>query len=62
MLILTSGLNFFALSSSYRKYMIDEYYILSKFIGMSYRDFNEIPTYIRKYLIDKVIEENTSNN
>lgn len=56
---LTSGLSFFGLSSNYRKYMMDEYYVLSKFLHMSYNDFNTIPTYIRKYLVDKVIEDNS---
>lgn len=26
---------------------------------MSYIDFNSIPTYVRKYLIDKIVEENS---
>ena len=39
--------------------MIDEFYVLSKFLHMSYYEFNLIPTYMRKYLIDKIIEENT---
>jgi hypothetical protein len=62
MLILTSGLSFFGLSFNYRKYMLDEFYVLSKFLHMSYKDFNEIPTYMRKYLVDKIIEENTPKN
>ena len=26
---------------------------------MSFHDFNTIPTYVRKYLIEKIVEENT---
>jgi len=53
------GLSFFALSSNYVKYLIDEFYILARFLRMSYTDYLNIPTYIRKYLIDKIIEDNT---
>jgi hypothetical protein len=53
------GLSFFALSSDYVKYLIDEFYILARFLRMSYTDYLNIPTYIRKYLIDKIIEDNT---
>jgi hypothetical protein len=53
------GRSFFALSSNYVKYLIDEFYILARFLRMSYPDYLNIPTYIRKYLIDKIIEDNT---
>jgi hypothetical protein len=39
--------------------MIDEYFALGKFIGTSYSDYLVMPTYFRKYLIDKIIELNT---
>jgi len=32
---------------------------MSKFIKISYTDFYIMPTYVRKYLIDKIIEDNT---
>jgi hypothetical protein len=38
--------------------MLDEFYILSKFLRMQYSEFLKIPTYVRKYLIEKIIEEN----
>jgi hypothetical protein len=38
--------------------MIDEYYALGKFLGTSYSDFLVMPTYFRKYLVDKIIEHN----
>jgi hypothetical protein len=39
--------------------MLDEYYALGKFIGTSYSDYLTMPTYVRKYLINKLIEVNT---
>jgi hypothetical protein len=60
--MLPLGLNFFALSSDYRQYLIDEFFLLSKTIHMSYLDFCIIPTYIRKYLVNKIIELNTPTN
>ena len=29
---------------------------------MQYNEYIKIPTYIRKYLIDKIVEENTPKN
>jgi hypothetical protein len=57
--MLPLGLIFFVLSSNYRQNLIDEYYILSKFIGTSYFDFLIMPTYFRKVLVNKIIEHNT---
>ena len=58
MLTLALGLNFFGLSSSYRQYIMDEYFILSKTNNVSYSDFYyHMPTYVRRYLINKLIEE-----
>jgi hypothetical protein len=57
--MLVLGLNFFALSSEYGKYLIDEYYVLAKILRMSYSDFMVIPTYKRKYLINRIIKDNT---
>jgi hypothetical protein len=53
------GLSFFGLFSNYRQLLIEEYYLMSKFIRTSYRDFNEMPTYVRKFLINRIIEDNT---
>jgi hypothetical protein len=39
--------------------MLDEYFALGKFIGTSYSDYLVMPTYVRKYLINKLIEVNT---
>jgi hypothetical protein len=32
---------------------------MAKFIRTSYSDFNEMPTYVRKFLINRIIEDNT---
>jgi hypothetical protein len=32
---------------------------MAKFIRTSYTDFNEMPTYVRKFLINRIIEDNT---
>jgi hypothetical protein len=52
------GWNFFGLSSDYRTYLLDEYIFLARTLRMSYSDFRILPTYERKYIIDKVIEQN----
>lgn len=57
MLIFPLGLSFFGLSSEYRQYIIDEYYVLSKILRTSYSDYLSMPTYVRKYLINKIIKE-----
>lgn len=51
------GWNFFGLSSEYRKHIIDEFDILAQHRNISYSDFMILPTYIRKYLINKLFEE-----
>jgi hypothetical protein len=53
------GLSFFALSSDYRQYLIDEYFLLAKVLGTGYQDFSVMPTYVRKYLVNKIIEIST---
>jgi hypothetical protein len=55
-------MNFFGLSSDYGKYLIDEFKFLAKMINLSYSDFLKMPTYMRKYLVDSTIEDNTPNN
>jgi len=56
--MLVLGLTFFVLSSDYRKNQIDEYYYLSKLLNVSYSDFERMPIFIRKYLLNKWIEDN----
>jgi hypothetical protein len=56
--MLDLGWTFFALSSNYRKSQIDEFYYLTKLLNISYQDFLIMPLFIRKYLLDKWVEEN----
>jgi hypothetical protein len=56
--MLDLGWTFFALSSNYRKSQIDEYYYLTKLLNVSYQDFLIMPLFMRKYLLDKWVEEN----
>ena len=56
--MLASGLTFFALSSEYRKSQIDEFYYLTTLLKVSYQDFERMPVFVRKYLLNKWIEEN----
>jgi hypothetical protein len=56
--MLDLGWTFFALSSNYRKSQIDEFYYLAKLLNISYHDFLIMPLFIRKYLLDKWVEEN----
>ena len=46
-----SGLNFFAFSSDYSKYQLDEFFVLSRQLGISWTEYHKIPTYARRYLI-----------
>jgi hypothetical protein len=39
--------------------MLDEYFVMAKQLRMSYLEFMNIPTYVRKYLINKIVETNT---
>jgi hypothetical protein len=57
--MLTSGLNFFGLSSSYKETLIEEFYFLAKFIRINYSDFYRMPTFERKHLIKRIVEDNT---
>jgi hypothetical protein len=56
--MLVSGLTFFALSSDYRKSQIDEFYYLTTLLKVSYQDFERMPIFVRKYLLNKWIEDN----
>jgi hypothetical protein len=60
--MLVLGLNFFALSSDYRKSQLDEFYYLNTLLKISYQDFMVMPIFVRKYLLDKWIEENKKDN
>ena len=55
--MLDLGLTFFALSSDYRKIQIDEFYYLTTLMKISYQDFERMPLFVRKYLLDKWIED-----
>jgi hypothetical protein len=52
------GLTFFALSSDYRKGQLDEFFYLNTLLKISYSDFNIMPIFVRKYLLDKWVEDN----
>jgi hypothetical protein len=56
--MLVLGSTFFALSSNYRKNQIDEFYYLNTLMKVTYSDFEKMPIFIRKYLLEKWIEEN----
>jgi hypothetical protein len=56
--MLDLGWTFFALSSDYRKGQVDEFYYLNTLMKITYQDFERMPIFIRKYLLDKWIEDN----
>jgi len=56
--MLGSGWTFFVLSSNYRKGQIDEFYYLNKLLNITYNDFLIMPLFVRKYLLDKWVEDN----
>jgi hypothetical protein len=35
---------------------------MAKFLRTSYSDFMVMPTYVRKYLVDKIVELNSSKD
>jgi len=51
------GWTFFALSSDYKKIILDETFFLIKNANFSYVDVMNMPTYERKYFIGKIMEE-----
>jgi hypothetical protein len=59
MLTLPLGWRFFGLSSNYRESQSWEYYICTKHINVSYTDFLIMPVYLRKYLINELVKENS---
>ena len=42
--------------------MLDEFYYLSKHVNMSYSDLQIMPTYERKFFIDKLSSEFAKKN
>jgi hypothetical protein len=56
--MLVLGSTFFALSSDYRKRQIDEFYYLRTLLGVTYQDFERMPIFVRKYLLNKWLEDN----
>lgn len=56
------GQSFFVLSSDYKKTMLDEFFYLSKHVNMSYSDLMIMPTFERKYFINKLSSEFEKRN
>ena len=52
------GLTFFVLSSDYRKGQLDEFFYLNTLLKITYQDFERMPIFMRKYLLDKWVETN----
>jgi hypothetical protein len=55
--MLTLGLNFFVLSSQYKKVLLDEIYYLTKLGNFNYSDLLMMPTFERRYFMDKLTSE-----
>ena len=53
------GWTFFALSSDYSKYLIEEFYLMYKTLRTQYSEFLTIHTYIRKYIVGRIIDDYT---
>jgi hypothetical protein len=53
------GLSFFGFSSNYRADLLNEFYVMSRHMTISYLDFNNMPTYVRRFLLDKLVDEFT---
>jgi len=45
----------------YHKHLLDEIYFLIKYGRFSYADIYSMPTYQRKYFLDKMLEENNKD-
>jgi len=56
------GWSFFGLSSEYRIGLLDEIYYLIRHAHFSYSDIMSMPTYERKYFVNKLIEEFQKKN
>jgi hypothetical protein len=55
------GWNFFGLSSSYTLTLNEEFFYLAKYLRIQYSEFLSIPTYVRRFLIEKLIDDFKSN-
>jgi hypothetical protein len=51
------GWSFFGLSSEYRIGLLDEIYYLVKHANFAYRDIMSMPTYERRFFVNKLVEE-----
>jgi len=60
--MLPLGSNFFALSSNYQKNLLDEMYYLVKYGNFTYFDIKNMPTYERRFFIDKLYKEFEKGN
>jgi len=60
--MLPLGSNFFALSSNYQKTLLDESYYLVKHANFTYYDVKNMPTFERKFFIDKLFKEFEKRN
>ena len=59
--MLVLGSTFFVLSSDYRKGQIDEFYYLNTLMKVTWSDFERMPLFVRKYLMNKWIEMNSKD-
>jgi len=55
----TSGWSFFGFSSDYRVSLLNEFYIMSRHMTVTYSDFLTMPTFTRRFLLDKLVDEFT---
>jgi len=55
---LVLGQSSFALSSDYRQGQLNEFYYLTTLMKIGWDDFNKMPIFVRKYLLDKWVEDN----
>ena len=51
------GRSFFGLSSKHISNILEEFFYLSKQNSIQYSEFLKIPTYVRRFLIDKLIKD-----
>jgi hypothetical protein len=56
------GWSFFGLSSENRKALLDEIYYMTKHANFTYSDVMVMPTYERKYFLEKLVDEYEKRN
>jgi hypothetical protein len=56
--MLVLGQSSFALSSDYRQGQLNEFYYLTTLMKIGWDDFNKMPIFVRKFLLDKWVEDN----